>query len=1554
MSLPTTLTPSLPIDTQINIAAVQELIQSNRDDLAKPTQLISRYRLEKSTNDDYKGRQLLELIQNVDDACSTFARIELNTSTHQLKITNGGTPFSLEGFRSLMIPSLSPKRKKVYIGNKGLGFRSILNWSQQITITSNGIQMVFSKDLAKKAFFELYTSLEREQVLHEFQYTKETIPMPVLALPEVMKVEGEGAETIIHIDYLPSAEPDIKSQIESLREEVLLFLHHIRNLTICVDGQCSEMISERLGDGAIRIGSKTWMIYSNEEEDEAPPMPLIYCDPEKEEREVYSLKLALQHDLSDNVHELFSFFPTKIRLCLPMVVHGTFELDSSRNRIIDSEKNRFLVGELLKLLFEVSDRWKEKDEVANWQAFQLLNHQRQPDSVLESFGFYKAINERIRNKVNLPCLDGSYRRYEEVQVLPDRFCALIDTLGLHSYFPDVLLPVPDETKSFFQMLYPQYQLQKKVSPKLLRERVEKASNQLKGTVPADTYAEWVLQVGKQLTDLPPEAISILYNDRMELESKDYTIFTPATKNTKVEVPEHVRISFINSELYESLLNKYELTSEQEKSRSLRDRLHQFTNIQSFEPAPALRQIINGTNEQLKSISNKDIRIRMVKSMLGSLFKYYTTSRSAKDVQITVSNIPVITEAGEIRNARDCVLSTAYPKGALCAELLGNIYEKNQLIASAAALGITGDLNEVQTFLLEFLDVNCFFILHRGEKSAIGDPYLNYIFKFQQKPDRFRNYQYDCMSIVNMVNIEKHLQLNAITRESVIACVFLDPKLKERVLGVTEDSLKYSIAGEAPETYKHTLTNIPSYVRFQLTSVLKLEDFIMENQDIPLLNDIEFDYGATCFKNNGIESITIKSALRQLGVKQFFHELEIHRVSELVHAWSQRDQHGRFARKLYQLCTEHYKTHKKLFSKKHGLLLYAVKGIDKGYYPFESVFYVNGVDLPRKVLGTYPLLNYPKRSGEQNVIEVFSVQTFNNVSYYEQGHIVDHPATQVLEAYLRQIKPFILHRRLKAIHVEGDIQEVVRIVKSIAVSICSSLTYVYNNKEQEADGYDFVQKRDEKNKYFIKYTGGSSLEAMRKDSRFSDAIAEIFTLAFDVVNIHADIRTIFRNDLDDTAHLFSEEFGAEAMEATFKRLKVTDVDRMAWAAICELKQIDCALGHEGEAEFRKTIAEHLDIPSALVAKVDFSYAATAQQQEVIYKLFAALDIDVLAFNSRTHLDIDFSSYHAAEYRKLIDQITPRFTYFLWKHYTEKSIPEQQNFRKGISEFEDIADPLIKSHARQFGINHLKELYDQVAIVFGFTMTITDPYKKDYEVQLAENKRRMNWEGAIDKLGDEDFSLLYFPLPDDELARIRKVLVFKDAQHGTPATHAGDSAGIDSVSDDITFTTLVPTSGAGASTSTGSSGTGGGQGKTKNRRRNQEPTDDVKNALGEKGERIVFNFLKGIHGDSNVSWLSEYSDNPAKSDRLGYDIIFWKAPDRVPQYVEVKWFGSNRFFLTADELAYAKKHRDNYSIYLVTDKEIHELPISTLLDSNQELVADHELFSMELTQYKFTRK
>ena len=89
-------------------AEIKTRTETYRND---PPILLSGYHQEKQTVQDYQGRQLLELMQNADDAGSDMLRIELDTVNNILSIKNNGEAFSLEGVKSLMFTGNSTKNK---------------------------------------------------------------------------------------------------------------------------------------------------------------------------------------------------------------------------------------------------------------------------------------------------------------------------------------------------------------------------------------------------------------------------------------------------------------------------------------------------------------------------------------------------------------------------------------------------------------------------------------------------------------------------------------------------------------------------------------------------------------------------------------------------------------------------------------------------------------------------------------------------------------------------------------------------------------------------------------------------------------------------------------------------------------------------------------------------------------------------------------------------------------------------------------------------------------------------------------------------------------------------------------------------------------------------------------------------------------------------------------------------------------------------------------------------------------------------------------------------
>ncbi|CAB5501644.1 hypothetical protein THERMOT_1459 [Bathymodiolus thermophilus thioautotrophic gill symbiont] len=214
---------------------IESLIEEQKNTYSSIHRILADYKHEKQTNDDYKGRQLLELLQNADDEKSIEVLIRLDIENKILTIANKGEeckPFSIDGIRSLMLANLSSKTNGQSIGNKGLGFRSIVNWSDEISILTNGIKLCFSQKIIKKYYEDLTTPEQRKYTQEERQLADGEIPMAVLAIPEIQEMCNKDWTTTINIQYKDNDLEDIRNQIKTIKAEVLLFLKHLQSIEI--------------------------------------------------------------------------------------------------------------------------------------------------------------------------------------------------------------------------------------------------------------------------------------------------------------------------------------------------------------------------------------------------------------------------------------------------------------------------------------------------------------------------------------------------------------------------------------------------------------------------------------------------------------------------------------------------------------------------------------------------------------------------------------------------------------------------------------------------------------------------------------------------------------------------------------------------------------------------------------------------------------------------------------------------------------------------------------------------------------------------------------------------------------------------------------------------------------------------------------------------------------------------------------------------------------------------------------------------------------------------
>ena len=96
--------------------------------------LETKQMIESIVATDYDGRTLIELLQNAHDAHSSGTRdgrvlVQLDLGAGEngtLYVANRGHPFRPEDFQSICRVALSSKRPDEGIGNKGVGFKSVL------------------------------------------------------------------------------------------------------------------------------------------------------------------------------------------------------------------------------------------------------------------------------------------------------------------------------------------------------------------------------------------------------------------------------------------------------------------------------------------------------------------------------------------------------------------------------------------------------------------------------------------------------------------------------------------------------------------------------------------------------------------------------------------------------------------------------------------------------------------------------------------------------------------------------------------------------------------------------------------------------------------------------------------------------------------------------------------------------------------------------------------------------------------------------------------------------------------------------------------------------------------------------------------------------------------------------------------------------------------------------------------------------------------------------------------------------------------------------------
>lgn len=337
--------------------------------------LIQENHVEKRDVRGYHGREILELLQNADDAYQKSIDqgnrpgedliVEIAYIDGCLKISNTGTFFDEDGIKAIVQGNNSPKKGK-YIGNKGTGFRSILNWASSVRIYSGEFAVEFSKSYAKEIFD---TIKETPQIAKQLQKEK-NLYIPMLAVPKNIPHDRPGDRTTIEVDVDPKKSKDeysVKKQLDTIDLRILLFLPNVSEISITTDDK--HVVYQRSKMGSLIESGLSWAditlskVVDNEieysEQYKLFTKTIKHAVKENEDDELFKdvqIAIAVPIKVQHTIDYLYSYFPL-LDTDAPFncVMHATYALGDHRNTLTPSQVNKQIGQYQLDFLFSVAE-----------------------------------------------------------------------------------------------------------------------------------------------------------------------------------------------------------------------------------------------------------------------------------------------------------------------------------------------------------------------------------------------------------------------------------------------------------------------------------------------------------------------------------------------------------------------------------------------------------------------------------------------------------------------------------------------------------------------------------------------------------------------------------------------------------------------------------------------------------------------------------------------------------------------------------------------------------------------------------------------------------------------------------------------------------------------------------------------------------------------------------------------------------------------------------------------------------------------------------------------
>lgn len=1492
---------------------IQEEIESIRQKyLRSAMDIISDHNNENKTKMDYKRRQIYELLQNADDCYSKeipqiSVRMELRDNL--LIIQNTGVPFSARGVLSLMHTDASSKHEGT-IGCKGLGFRSVLNWANRISVYTSEFYVDFSEERAVRnlRYFKQQSHAYGAEELDRLSRTA------ILTAAEVYNDKAEISKWLSPeystaiVLYCDDAYIDeIRNQLINLKFEELLFLQHVNTIEIITSEATRKIESVKENELCIIQESDSisqWRVWSRQGE----------LTQENGETKKYELIIAYNDDAAerDIIREngvLYSYFKTDIPMSFPFLIHGTFELTSERNSLVkDNLFNKMILDRLIDFIGEIGEGLVYDSDKCDYEALRFLLPSESLGQLDREYNFTSRLKEKIREYKIFPTISEEYinisespkysrRRFDEI-LLP-RTCRTLLKHAPDEYIVDY---ISESGIKFYSD----------------KELVELINQDAQYYVDSNLNAELIALYYETFISAYPYsqvAPKLLTDSKGNLIlDENVKIFDNPTQG--FDLPEWSKMYFLDPEL-ETTLSKRLRT----QGRNLTDKLKAF-NVVEYSFNRVLAELVSQSKEDLEK----------TKGTLAWLYEYWEQNNRAFPSGFGNTDIRIVSRNSEIVGISKCYIGKEY--GNELGERLTSLLENTIYVGAPEQIGLSDkNIEDVKSFIYalgirQYPTIETVKLDYPEQTAYIRYNSQKHPLIYDTRSDCFNHATFfsqwgkeiSVSSIKDIDKILKHADFY-----DIICWLLCDAELHEAVTSENEIRDASVMMGKPPRAqyYREVRKNyMASWLRKTFTEAKWLPTQSGKKVEVgsctllvhklsPIVEVLDVDY-VKLIDISGKSRKEIDLLFEKLGIVEDIVDLAPQKIYEILLGLYTTKAPHTVTKQIYTKLNLKYKAetisglinNNPMYEKfkSEGGVLAELNG-EYVYLPVGDVYYVDKKIYSEDILKNYPLLVLGKRAGASKIQKMFCVQPIQATSEI-QVEYEEHGLNVAYQKEFQRSLPYIYAKRI-AVDSKNKEFYALRSAKIILVKEALSLYKIGDDQQQGMlQDYELIYK--DRVAYIKIPMHIRSINELKESVKFRGAVAEVITTILDVDgDKDAFLIILACKSTKEAEEYFIENGDDDLSTVNLAKAKFSEqIDRKVefWNAI------ENALG-----------VEKIDQSHYIDLMIDFDYnnLNCFSNCACIIKLFKILGINVEQYNQYAFEIIDLQPYYKEELRQIKQKY--REKYFIYLLERSRRITTKLDF--------EVA----------------KQKYDE--------LTLAAPNSVDAELEkIFEN----NFDVSISVLNGTEGNL------DELLEKLNA-----DSQDTPPLTSTPTppptlkvEVNYDEINAQIASNTNAESKKVGLSAlntttskTVGSKKKGGTYDLT---------TTKTKEENGFIAESKVYHTLRArIGSKGSVVWVSgngyRANENQGGDDSLGYD-IWYSDENGKKHFVEVKGSTSENveFVLTKNELEFAEQHAEEYEIWYVriVDKQPtipYELG-NLLLFGEEETFFNNSKFAVENSEFR----